>query len=226
MTEQATNWAKQYTATKFNPVYPTEWVVRTIAGANYPEYKYDKSLYLGKKIVDISCGDGRNLPLLINLGFEVYATETSQETVEVLSKRFPEVKFSVGFNHKHSFPDNFFDYALACGSFYYLEHNTCFKDNLQELNRILKNDAILFASMVTKDTYVLRSAEKLDNNEYLIKDDPHNFRNGYRWQVVNSKEELKKTISPFLKLIACGKLDDEYFGFLISNYIMASKNIK
>ncbi len=132
MNNQIQNWSKQYDHTKQNPVYPTEWVVRTIAGGNYPNYKYDKNLYKGKKILDISCGDGRNLKLLLNLGFEVYATETSKKTIEMLANRYPDVKFNVGFNHKHPFPDNFFDYALACLSFYYLKHKTHFSDNLKK----------------------------------------------------------------------------------------------
>ena len=226
MNNQAQNWTKTYDQTKQNPVYPTEWVIRTIAGANYPNFKYDKSKYIGKKILDISCGDGRNLALLLNLGFEVYATEISEETVLMLSERFPDVEFSVGFNHKHPFSDSFFDYALACGSFYYLEQGTQFSDNLIELNRILKNDALFFANMCTKDTYVLNNAINLNNGEYLITNDPHNFRNGYRWQVANTKEELEKLIAPYLSLTACSKLQDDYFGYLISNHIIVSQNKK
>lgn len=226
MKTQEENWQKQYFESRNNPVYATEWVIRTIAGANYPDFKYDKSLYKGKKIVDISCGDGRNLQLLLNLGFDVYATETSEDTVKILSERFPEVKFSVGFNHKHPFPDNFFDYALACGAFYYLEKNTCFIDNLLELNRIMKNNGVFFANMITKDTYVLRDAINLENGEYEITNDPHNCRNGYRWQVANTKEELKTVFSPYFSLIACSKTDDDYFGFLISNHILVAQNHK
>jgi len=226
MNSQVQNWSKQYNKTKQDPLYPTEWVIRTIAGANYPNYKYDKTRYQGKKILDISCGDGRNLSLLLNLGFDVYATEISKETIELLSKRFSKVKFSVGFNHKHSFEDSFFDYALACGSFYYLDHETNFSDNLKELNRILKPEAIFFANMVTKDTYVLKNATPLGHGEYLIVDDPHNLRNGYRWQVTNSKEELEQLFSTYLSLLACSKIHDDYFGYLISNHILVSQNRK
>lgn len=226
MKNQIKNWAKQYERTKQNPVYPTEWVIRTIAGANYPNFKYDKSKYKGKKILDISCGDGRNLQLLQNLGFEVYATEISEETVAALSKRFPDVKFSVGFNHKLPFPDNFFDFALACGSFYYLEHETRFSDNLKELNRIMKHDSLFFANMSTKDTYILKNATVLGHGEYLIANDPHNCRNGYRWQVVNSEKELEQLIAPYFTLLAHSRLQDDYFGYLISGYVMVSQNKK
>ena len=115
---------------------------------------------------------------------------------------------------------------MACGAFYYLEYETNFSDNLKELNRILKPEAIFFANMSTKDTYVLENAIELENGEYLITNDPHNFRNGYRWQVINSKEELEQTIAPYLSLIAFSKTHDDYFGYLISSLIMVSQNKK
>ncbi len=80
--------------------------------------------------------------------------------------------------------------------------------------------------MSTKDTYVLKNAIELENGEYLITNDPHNLRNGSRWQVVNSKEELEQIIAPYFSLVAHSKLHDDYFGYLISNYIMVGQNKK
>lgn len=223
---QAEKWAQKYKATQSHPVYPTEWVIRTIAGANYPNFKFSKELYKGKKIVDLSCGDGRNLGLLMDLGFEVHATEISEEAVSILERRFPNVKFTVGLNHKNNLPDNHFDFALACGSFYYLEPNTSFVDNLKELNRILKPNGIFFANMSTEETYVLNQGRKLDNNEILILNDPHGFRNGYRWQTANSEVDVNSLFNGYLKILACSRLKDDYFGYLISNFILVASNIK
>src|SRR6185295_11025592 len=64
--------------------YPTEWVVRTLAGGNYPGLKMDKTRYRGARILDMGCGDGRNLPLLLDLGFDVHACEISPEIVNGL----------------------------------------------------------------------------------------------------------------------------------------------
>ena len=84
MNNQAQNWTKTYDQTKQNPVYPTEWVIRTIAGANYPNFKYDKSKYIGKKILDISCGDGRNLALLpLRIIYQHYQVELIRDQSHV-----------------------------------------------------------------------------------------------------------------------------------------------
>lgn len=226
MTTQANKWTNKYTNSLSTPIYPTEWVIRTIGGANYPNFKFDKSLYKGKKILDISCGDGRNLEFLIDLGFEVYASEVSEEITNILSFRFPKVNFSIGFNHKHVYKDNYFDFALSCGSFYYLEPNTDFKDNLNELHRILKPNSIFYTNIPTPKTYILKNSIKLQNGEHLIQNDPHNFRNGYRWQTANNSKNILSLFSPNFELIACSKIHDNYFGYLISNYIVVSKNIK
>jgi ubiquinone/menaquinone biosynthesis C-methylase UbiE len=219
-------WTKHYEVSKCNSVYPTEWVIRTIAGANYPEYKYDKQNYIGKKILDVSCGDGRNLELLLNLGFDVYATETSENTVNQLRERYPDVKFFIGFNHQHPFEDNYFDYVLACGAFYYLEKGTSLIDNLKELNRIMKSNGLFYANMPTKNHYILRNAECLIDSEMIITSDPHNCRNGDRWCVLNTKEEIIKEFEPYLQIEAFGMMDEDYFGYNLSNHILVAKSIK
>lgn len=224
--KQVENWTKQYTNSQDKPVYPTEWVIRTIAGANYPNFEHDKQNYIGKKILDISCGDGRNLQLLLNLGFEVYATEISEITVNQLKERYPQVKFHLGFNHKHPFRDNFFDYALACGAFYYLENDTTIDDNLRELNRILKKDGLFYTNMPTRDHYILDNAIDLQNSEFIITNDPHNCRNGDRWSVLNTEMEINAKFNPYFMVEAIGKLEENYFGYNIANHILVAKNKK
>ena len=52
-------------------VYPVEFVVRAFLG-NYPGHKTDKSSYPGQRVLDVGFGDGRNMPLLDNLGMQVF----------------------------------------------------------------------------------------------------------------------------------------------------------
>ena len=104
--------------------YPTEWVVRTLAGGIYPELKINKNRYKGARILDMGCGDGRNLPLLLDLGFDVHACETTADIVENLNKialnlAWP-ITFSTGINSNLPYEDNYFDYILCSSSCYYL----------------------------------------------------------------------------------------------------------
>ena len=226
MNDSQKKWSDQYVKSSQKPVYPTEWVIRMIAGANYPNYKHDKTKYNGKTIVDLSCGDGRNLQLLLNLGFKVYATETESSTIDFLRKRFPDVTFEKGMNHECPYSDNTFDYALSCGAFYYLADGTNFTDNMVELNRILKPKGVFFCNMTRKETFILDGATKLDGGEYLIRKDPHNFRNGQRWKVVETEEQLIKLFSPYFNLLAIGGMFDDFWGYIRSHFAIVCENIK
>ena len=64
----------------------------------------------------MSCDDGRNLQLLIDLGFEVYASEIATDILKHLINKFPEVKFSVGYNNKQPFKNHYFDSILSCAA--------------------------------------------------------------------------------------------------------------
>lgn len=78
--KQSSNWAEFYSRKRLVARYPTGWVIRTLAGGNYPRLKMDKNCYAGARILDMGCGDGRNLPLLLDLGFEVHATEITSDS--------------------------------------------------------------------------------------------------------------------------------------------------
>ena len=75
----------------------------------------------------MGCGDGRNLPLLLDLGFEVHASEISPEIVGGfggLARELQWLVHAVGLNASLPYPDHYFDYMLCCASCYYLDGST------------------------------------------------------------------------------------------------------
>src|SRR5580698_7002020 len=58
-------------------VYPVEFVVRAFLGT-YPRLKTDAATLRGK-VLDLGFGDGRNVPLLSDLGLQVHGVEITQE---------------------------------------------------------------------------------------------------------------------------------------------------
>ena len=76
-------------------VYPVEFVVRAFLG-NYPGLKTDKSVYPGKTILDVGFGDGRNMPLLHNLGMRVFGVEISEEICRLATSRMARMPTSNG----------------------------------------------------------------------------------------------------------------------------------
>ena len=68
-------------------VYPVEFVVRAFLG-NYPRHKRDKSGLSGaNRVLDLGFGDGRNMPLLHNLGMRVFGVEISQDICDLTQAR-------------------------------------------------------------------------------------------------------------------------------------------
>ncbi len=104
-------WTRHYGARHSGKRYPTEFVLRTLMG-NYPDLQLDKTRYPSASMLDLSCGDGRNLELLQDLGFRVSATEITEELLTPLRERFPDVAFATGKNHALPYADGAFDYIL------------------------------------------------------------------------------------------------------------------
>jgi SAM-dependent methyltransferase len=208
-------------------VYPTEWVIRTIAGGNYPGMKLDRSKYPGARILDLGCGDGRNLGLLQDLGFSVHATEISDEIVGLLQQKRTSmgwnVEFRRGLNTQLPYEDGFFDYVLSCWSFYYLGPDTRIAEVLCEIARILKPGGYFIAGISDENNSVLRDARTLEDGSVVITNDPFNIRNGTRWAIARDKSDVESLLTPFFDGISVGHLVDDYFGLMVSGFIFVCR---
>ena len=78
-------------------------------------------------ILDLGFGDGRNFSLFLEQGLEVFGVEISEKIVEMARLRFRAIlnkeNLKVGFNGALPFPDQHFDYIVACHSLYYMERS-------------------------------------------------------------------------------------------------------
>src|SRR5712692_82201 len=122
-------------------VYPVEFVVRTLLGT-YPGLKIDRTTYTGSKALDLGFGDGRNMPLLDDLGFEIFGVELSEAICQLTRERMRRlgvpVTLETGSNSHLPFGAGAFDLVLACHSCYYVRAGETFADNLREIARVLR----------------------------------------------------------------------------------------
>jgi SAM-dependent methyltransferase len=216
-----------------NHLYPTEWVIRTMLG-NYPELQLDRTGYLGGKALDLGFGDGRNMSLLNNCGLSVYGVETSGETVEMVNAAMAElninVTLKVGSNSHIPFEDKLFDYVLACASSYYVDEEDTFSDNLDEITRVLKPGGYFIANFpaVTgikeiPELFILENATRTDDGHTIIANDRYGLRNGYKFKVFHSKEEIVDFLSPLYDHISVGYCFDNFYGVQINTYIVTAR---
>lgn len=207
-------------------VYPVEFVVRALMG-NYPQLRLDKSSFKGSRILDLGYGDGRNMPLLYNLGFEVFGVEISDEINGLALKRLEklgvEARLHLGRNVSLPFVDGFFQYLLACHSCYYIDEGTTFDTNLGEISRVLAPRGVFICSVPMHDTYILEGAENLGRGYYRITHDPYGYRAGTIFRAFKSKDEIVETFKERFEEICVGFCDDDFFGVHQKVWTVVSK---
>lgn len=209
--------------------YPTEWVVRTLAGGDYPELKIDKNGYKNARILDMGCGDGRNLPLLLDLGFEVYACEISSAIVENLERVASDLAwpiiFSTGINSNLPYEDCHFDYLLCSSSCYYLNDSATWTDVINELARVVKQGGLIVTNFPDENNAVLANSVRQPDGSLLITEDPFNLRNGSRFITPKNADHIRELLSPNFKVLAIGHQDDDYYGLRVSGYLVVAQKV-
>jgi putative glycosyltransferase len=202
---------------KRNPsrVYPVEFVVRTLLGT-YPGLKLDRSVFRGAKILDLGFGDGRNMPLLYDLGFEIYGVEISDEICRLTRERMDRlgipVRLATGNNSHIPFNTEAFDFILACHSCYYVNEDESFEDNLQEIARVLRPAGRFVFSLAKTDSYVLNNAEPLGKGLYRITQDLCGLRNGSLFRAFASKQEILDELGVYFSDFSLGLCENDFYG--------------
>lgn len=205
-----------------NNFYPENFVTRIFLSSK-PVSFLDKN-YSGKKILDFGCGHGRNIPFLLNLGFDVTGLEVGGAIVDNLNKGFPEQNFlTAQDNGLIAANDESFDYVLACNSIYYSKPDTDdFRRNIDEVIRVLKPGGYLVFSMLGLDHSIFDGYKRQGQNAVITKDFL-GFRENTAIRPLWDISELKDIVSP-AKLLKHGKILEQCEGFnRHMHYIVAQK---
>jgi SAM-dependent methyltransferase len=209
------HYADFYSERNPDKVYPVEFVVRTFLGT-YPHLKLDRSLFRGAKILDLGFGDGRNMPLLHDLGFDVFGVEISEEICRLTKNRMDRLgvpaQLESGSNSHIPFRDEAFDFILACHSCYYVSPNESFADNLREIARVLRRNGRFIFSLAKTDSYVMNGSVPLGSGLYQITQDPYGLRNGGVFRAFASKEEIVDELGTSFSDFALGLCENDYYG--------------
>jgi SAM-dependent methyltransferase len=196
-------------------VYPVEFVVRAFLG-NYPRHKTAGSAYAGQRVLDLGFGDGRNMPLLHNLGMRVFGVEISQEICDLTQARMRrlgyDVETRVGHNSNIPYEDEFFDAVLACHACYYVHSGTRFSDNVTEIARALKSGGSFVFSAPIGSSYIMRDATDLGDGHMQITRDPYGVRNGSILKKFDRAVDIEAELSPTFQDFAIGSCRNDFWG--------------
>jgi SAM-dependent methyltransferase len=196
-------------------VYPVEFVVRAYLGS-YPRLPRSADGYAGQRVLDVGFGDGRNMPLLSNLGMAVHGVEISEEicvrAVQRMRRIGVTVEARVGRNRELPYEAAFFDQLLACHSCYYVDAGTTFTDNAREIARVVKPGGRLVASAPIDTSYILRGARDLGGRHMEIANDPYGVRNGYVLKAFASESEIEGALGEWFTDFRIGSCRNDFWG--------------
>ncbi|OYT38252.1 hypothetical protein B6U82_00285 [Candidatus Pacearchaeota archaeon ex4484_31] len=103
------------------------------------------------KILEIGCGNCRNLLVFAKKGFECYGLDFSEKMLE-FAKLFYEkhkikVRLKLGVAEKLPYQNNFFDYCLSISLLHHLETKEKRRKAVEEMFRVLKPNGLAFVSV-------------------------------------------------------------------------------
>ncbi len=196
-------------------VYPVEFVVRAFLG-RYPRLAPPLESYDGQRVLDLGFGDGRNMPLLVNLGMEVHGVEITEEicarSVARLARLGVAVQVRVGRNHAIPFDDSFFHHVLACHSCYYVDPQTRFEDNIREIARVMRPHGRFVFSAPIGTSYILRDARDLGDGHMQITADPYGVRNGCVLKTFDAEADIERSLAPLFEDLSIGSCRNDFWG--------------
>lgn len=214
-TEHDENYSAYYKQQRIIKVYPTEFVIRSFLGT-YPRLKTDRSELTGRRVLDLGFGDGRNMPLLADLGLEVHGVEVTEAICAQITERMVaagvKIEARVGRNSRLPYGDAHFDHLLACNSCYYVDSGQTFSDNLKEIARVMKPGARFVHSLPMSTTFLLEGAKDLGDGHVEVTQDPYGVRVGAVLRKFDSPEEIERALSPWFTDISIGSCRDDYWG--------------
>lgn len=125
----------------------------------YKSLKFD---FKNKKLLDLACGDGQDIPEYIRRGAKCVGVDSAEKFIEVAKQNYPETEFHVGDMTNIPFKDESFDIVLSKYAI-----GTAEDPNLvfNEVNRVLKKGGV-FAYLTTHPMRLFME-QKLKNKNYF-----------------------------------------------------------
>ena len=198
-------------------VYPSVFSLKMFLGRN-PDLNLRGLEYSGKTILDVGFGDGRDLILFHNLGFEVFGVEVDEAVVTHTEEKLVQVgvkaNLQVGYNDETGFKPNRFDFVFSCASLMYLrDSNSTIHKILRHMYEITKPRGYFLGTLTRFDSHITKDSTKIDENRILCKDPFYKQREGQLYWLHHSKEEIAQDLlSAGFKDCKVYNYDVDWFG--------------
>lgn len=133
------------------------------------------------KILDVGCGNGRNLNYFLRNGFDVYGIDPNfnaivevQELSKNLAPYNPLENFIVTSAENLPFQASYFDLIICSAVLHFAQNQKHLDQMLHSIWRVLKPNGYLFARLAS-DIGIENLVKPLGDGRYLLPDDSERF---------------------------------------------------
>jgi SAM-dependent methyltransferase len=119
----------------------------------------------GDRVLDAGCGGGRNLVYFLRQGYDVFAVDSENRAIENL----PAGRFRKEPIEAMSFPDAFFDVAIASAVLHFAKSDDHFLAMLHGVWRVLKPGGLFFCRLASSIGIETR-IQPVGQGRYLLPD--------------------------------------------------------
>ena len=128
------------------------------------------------RTLDAGCGGGRNLKLLLQLGFDVCATDEDPQAVESVRRHaathaptLPAANFRTEPVERSSFEDETFDVVISSAVLHFARDDAQFAAMVNEIWRVLRSGGLLFCRLASTIGMEGRM-QRLDGRRFALPD--------------------------------------------------------
>lgn len=131
------------------------------------------------QILDVGCGDGRNLTPLSQLSYNIEGFDTNVEKINNLKKKYPKIKLSVNDLINDEFKKSY-DFIICNAVLHFAKNHTEFDIMIENLVSLTSTNGLIFIRM-TSDLAKKTPFEINSNGVSLLPD------NTYRYLLTKNK---------------------------------------
>jgi SAM-dependent methyltransferase len=134
-----------------------------------------------KTVLDVGCGNGRNIVYFLRNGYKVFGVDPSHEAIaavkelsSTLAPHNPLENFSIGSAENLTYGDATFDLAICSAVLHFAKDEAHFEAMLRSMMRTLKSNGYFFARLAS-DIGIETLVKPLGNRRYLLPDRSERF---------------------------------------------------
>ncbi len=174
-----------------------------------------------KTVLDVGCGEGRNLVYLARAGYDVYGYDKDATALQMLkyvlkgiAPLFDERKLIEGDAVSLPLPTSYFDFVISSAVLHFCSSTQSFLQQVAELHRVLASGGILFIRMTSNIGLPPGELKELGDGRFLIPDGSARFlltrelireiSSNYSWKLIEPvKTTLVEDVRSMTTLVFC-----------------------